>query len=467
MDKALILEDLHLRVGGQQIFSELNMEVAPGEIVAVCGTSGSHMHAFVNLLTRTYEAPYTLSGRLLVDNAEIERLSDEEMRFARMMSVAVLPKIQQQHTLHMSVQKYILLPFKDIVKKTPHEILTDAKRIMKLLGVQDPERIFRQRMSSLHIKDFRAVLYAAALSTDPAVAVAFADGADLSPHEADELYALLIKVCKIKNISLLLLTGDISFARRYGEQVYIAKHDRIFRLDETVHPHLRYLEDAASMHSLALPLHGEDALLTAVNAVPVRGMQSLSFTLHKAEIIALPCTNGRPVFAGQRKPVSGKLCADSIAIHKHAAYKKGIMSVFSGMTPPPVSTCDQAVCTYAVRPSQRLSTDSLYMALGLPADYGKTALRPGNVYETLRLGLLCAAVAESRIILLSDIDLLSSAADRYDILMLLAAVCQRTGAGAIVFSGRTDILRAFGSDFGEPSPTVESTEELQSEVAGV
>ena len=466
MDKALILKDLYLRVGNRQIFSELNMEVSPGEIVAICGTSGSHMHALVGLLTRTFDAPHSISGQLFLDNAETQRLSDEEMRYARMMSVAILPKIEDRYSLHMSVQKYILLPFKDIVKKTSHEILTDAKRIMKLLGIGDPERILRRRMSSLSVKDFRATLFAAALSTVPAVAVAFTDCADLSPAETDELYALLIKVCKIKNIALLLLTSDIQFARKYGEQVYIAKQDRMLCLDETIHPHLRYLEDASLMRPLSLPPKSEDVVLTATNFVPVRNMQSLNFSLHKGEIIGIPCTTGRTVFAGLRRPVSGKLSVNSLSIHKYSVYKKSIMSVSADMTPPPVCTCDQAVCAYAARPSQRLSTETLYASLGLPADYGCTPVCSGSVYETLRLGLVCAAIAESSIILLSDIDLLPTDADRYDILMLLSAVCQHTGAGAICFSGRTDVLGAIGSPLTASLPATEN-ETLPQDAAGV
>ncbi len=469
MDKALLLEDLYLRVGGQQIFSEVNMEAVPGEIIAVCGTSGSHMHAFVQLLTRTYDAPYTLTGRLFVDGAEIERLSDEEMRFARMMNIAVLPDVETARHLRMSVQKYLLLPFRESVKKTPHEILTDAKRIMQLLGIGNPERIFRKRMSSLHVKDLRAVLYAAALSTDPAVAIAFADGADLSPNEADELYTLLVKVCKIKNIALLFLTGDIHFARRHGEKVFIAKNDRVLPLDGATHPYLSYLENAAEMRTIDFPPHRETPLLTAMNTVAEKGMQSLAFTLHSGQILAFTCKNGIPVFSGRRRPVSGSLHADGIDIRKSSLYQKGVMPLSASMPCPPVRTREEAVCAYAVRPSQRLGTAQLYSNLGLPADYGKAPLPTGNVYEVLRLGLVCAAIAEARVILLSDIDRLPSPADRYDILTLLSAVCASTGAGAIVFSGRTDVLHAAGTKFTVPSPAApkEDAEENPSEVAGV
>ncbi len=458
MVKALLLEDLYLRCGGQQIFSEVNMEAARGEIVAVCGTSGSCRDAFVKLLTRTFDVSYTLTGRLLVDGAEIERLPEEEMRFARMMNIAVLPNVEEAASLHMSVQKYITLPFRESVKKTTHEMITDTKRIMQLLGVKDPERILHKRMSALHVKDLRAVLYATALSTDPAVAIAFADAPDMSPHEADELYTLLIKVCKIKNIALLLLTSDIHFARRFGEQVFIAKHDRIFPLEGAAHPYTHFLEAAAEMRAISFPARGENALLTAVNAVPARGMQSMDFTLHSGEILAFSCKNGIPVFSGKRNPVSGTILTAGTPIKKHKDFSKGVMPIFADMPFPPAFTADEVVCAFAVRPSKRLGTAQIYTAIGLSSDYGKTPVPPNSIYETLRLGLACAAAAEAKIILLSDIDLLPAAADRYEIFTLLSAVCAHTGAGALVFSDRTDVLHALGTRFYKEETTAEVAE---------
>jgi len=464
MHKSLLLEDLHLRIGGRQIFSEVNLEATKGEIISVCGTSASNIRYFVNLLTRTYAAPYTVTGKLIVDNAEIERLTDEEMRFARMMNIAVLPTAAEGASLRMSVQKYITLPYKESVKKSTHEIITDAKRIMQLLGITDPERVMHKPMRALHIKDLRAVLYAAALSTDPAVAIAFTDAPDMSPHEADELYTLLIKVCKIKNITLLLLTSDIHFARRYGEQVFIARHDRIFPLEGAAHPYLHFLESAAEMRALSLPENGESVRLTAANAVPARGMQSLDFVLHSGEMLAFACKNGISVFSGKRSLVSGSLLMDGVSIKKNKNYQSGVMPIFAAMPCPPAGTADEVVCAYTVRPSQRLGTAQIYTSIGLPADYGKTPIEKKNIFETLRLGIACAAAAEAKIILLSDIDLLPSLADRYEILTLLSAVCNHTGAAALVFSNSTDVLHAAGTKFYKEEETAPEGEKEVVEV---
>lgn len=455
MNKALFLEDVSLRLGGRQIFSELYLEASRGEIVTICGTSSSHVHFLPALLSRTLPSPFTLEGTVLVDGAEIARLGEEEMRFARMMNLAVLPEIHSVNTRGLTVQKYITLPFKESVKKSIQEIMTDARRIMQLLGITDPERVMHKPLSSLSTKDKRAVLYAAALSTDPAVAIAFADTPDLSPTESEQLFSLLIKVCKIKNIALFMLTSDIHFARKYGERVYLAKKDRIFPLEGASHPYLHFLEAAASMQTRTPASHGEAIRLSAVNAVPVRGMKKLDFVLHEGEILAFPCKNPLPVFTGRRNPARGTLLAAEKPLKKNKAFRKKIMPVHLGMPFPPAPSVDAVATVYAVRPSQRLSTEKLYTALGLPADFGKLSCTQKSAFDTLRLGLICAAMAEARVILLTDLERLAARADQYEILTLLEKVCAYTGAGALVFSNNTEVLHAAGTEFFRSSSLTE------------
>lgn len=448
MTKALHIRDLYLRHGGQQIFSELSLEAERGEIIAVCGTEGSHKSYFVNLLTRSYSAPYTLTGELFVDGAEIEKLSDEDLRFARMMNIAILPDTCDAEALDMTVLKYITLPYREKVKKTVHEIITDTKRIMQLLGVANPERVFNTRMSALHIKDLRAALYAVALATDPAVAIAFADAPDMSPNEADELYTLLIKVCKIKNITLLFLTADIHFATRHGEKTFIMENDRLYSLDDaSSHPHLQFLTAATEMRTLFLPAPGDEALLSALHAVPMRGMQSLAFTLHKGEILGVACSEGAAYFAGNRRLISGSIQYKNVPIQKKKDYIQNIFSVHADMPLLPVHSAEESILAYTARPSQRKNLSQIYTSVGLSSDYGKTPTPPKSLFEVLRLGLVCAAVCTPEIIFLSDIDFLPSAADRYEILTLLAAVCEQTGAAALVFSDNTAVLHALGTKF--------------------
>ncbi len=439
MDKALVLKDFSMRCGEKHIFSDVNLEVNRGEIIAICGTAAGSMYALPSVLTRSFSCPAKLSGSVFVDNAEIDRLPDEDMRFVRMMNIGVLPRIYDVGTLSMSVQSYLTMPFRESVKKSKREIMLDAKRIMQLFDVSNPDRILKKRMSSLSKKVLRAVLFAAALSTDPAVAIAYDDMPDLTPEEKDALFTLLIKICKIKNIALLLFATDIRLARQFGERIFISKHDRIIPLEGASHPYVKFLERAEKAEPLPQDTISVVNILEARHVLPARGMERLDFILHKGEMISFACKNGPALFSGKRKPVRGAILADDTRITKQ--FKKSVMSVSAKMPLLPTNSVDNVVCAYAACSSLRQETAQFYSALSLPTDYGKTPVKTENLFEVLQLGLVCAAISEAKLILLSDIDKLCRA-DRYELLTLLSAVCSKTGAGAIVFSNEDDVHRA-------------------------
>lgn len=80
--------------------------------------------------------------------------------------------------------------------------------------------------------------------------------------------------------------------------------------------------------------------------------------------------------------------------------------------------------------------------IGLPTDYENLCPSSLSLYETFRFGLVCAAAASAKVILLEDMDLLHDNADKYDILHLLQKICHISSMGAIVFSTQDAVLHA-------------------------
>ncbi len=448
MPKAFALSEVSLFYRGQQIFTDISLSAERGEIIAVCGTPENNKRYLVNVLTDTYAAPHTLSGQIMIDGAECQRLSAEEMRFMRMMNIAVLPAPKTVETLHMPVQKYITLPFRESVKKSKTEIVADTRRILELLGSGTTERIFKKSMHALSERDRMAIVYGSALATDPALAIITADTSGMTAEEADALYTLIIKVCKIKSIALLILTDDIAFARRHAEKIYVTRKDSIFPLEDAS-AHADYLTAMAESRALSLPIYGEKVLLEAKNAVLERHAAPANFVLHDKEIIVLPAKSAFSALSGKKNPSRGKLAVHGVPAKRSKNYKKSIMPIFAGMPIPPAATIGTVLKGYVSRPSQRTRIVQNYTALGLPVDYEKAPV-PTTLYETLRLGLVCAAIAEAPLILLKDLDLLSSSIERYGILSLLVAVCAKTGTGAIVLSDAPDVREALLGNAAQP-----------------
>ena len=80
----LRLEDVHFRYAtGSEVLSGIDLEAAPGEIVAVCGATGAGKTSLLNLLPRFYDPT---AGRVLLGGVDVRDVALGELR----TSVAVV-----------------------------------------------------------------------------------------------------------------------------------------------------------------------------------------------------------------------------------------------------------------------------------------------------------------------------------------------------------------------------------------
>jgi ABC-type multidrug transport system fused ATPase/permease subunit len=81
---ALRMEDAHFRYAtGSEVLSGIDLEAAPGEIVAVCGATGAGKTSLLNLLPRFYDPT---AGRVLLGGVDLREVALAELR----TSVAVV-----------------------------------------------------------------------------------------------------------------------------------------------------------------------------------------------------------------------------------------------------------------------------------------------------------------------------------------------------------------------------------------
>ena len=74
----IALENVHFSYGvGSEVLSGVDLEVAPGEIVAVCGATGAGKTSLLNLLPRFYDPT---EGRVLVGGVDSRELALTELR---------------------------------------------------------------------------------------------------------------------------------------------------------------------------------------------------------------------------------------------------------------------------------------------------------------------------------------------------------------------------------------------------
>ena len=78
--RGLRIEGLRLAVGGRRLIEDLDLSVAPGEVVTVMGPSGCGKSSLLSWLCGTLEPAFEASGRILLDGVEVQGLPPERRR---------------------------------------------------------------------------------------------------------------------------------------------------------------------------------------------------------------------------------------------------------------------------------------------------------------------------------------------------------------------------------------------------
>jgi ABC-type multidrug transport system fused ATPase/permease subunit len=75
----ITFENVNFHFGDRPIFSNLNLDILPGQKVGLLGPSGAGKSTLVNLLLRLYEID---SGRILIDGQDIQTVTQDSLRAA-------------------------------------------------------------------------------------------------------------------------------------------------------------------------------------------------------------------------------------------------------------------------------------------------------------------------------------------------------------------------------------------------
>lgn len=196
----------------------ISLTIHKGEIFGVIGFSGagkSTLLRLVNLL----EKP--TSGKVIVNNQEIERLSEKELRKLRQN----IGMIFQNFNLFASRTVYgnIAYPLKLAgVPKT--EIEKRVAELLRFVGLEDKANYYPENLSG---GQKQRVGIARALSTSPKILICDEATSALDPETTSEILHLLKKVNQDLNITILLITHEMNVIRKICDRVAVMENGRV------------------------------------------------------------------------------------------------------------------------------------------------------------------------------------------------------------------------------------------------
>ena len=203
--------------------SDINLEIKKGEIFGIIGLSGAGKSTLVrtiNLLERPTE------GRIYFDNNNLLTMSENELRQVRKKIGMIF---QNFNLLEQSdVISNITFPL-ELIKMPKNERIERAKELLKLVDLEDKENAYPSQLSG---GQKQRVAIARALATNPTVLLCDEATSALDPKTTEQILQLLKKINKELNITVVIITHQMSVIENVCNRVAIINNSKIEEIGE-------------------------------------------------------------------------------------------------------------------------------------------------------------------------------------------------------------------------------------------
>ena len=198
-----------------EVLHGVNLEVRPGELVALVGPSGSGKSTLLHI-AGLLERPD--AGEVVIGGQAASALDDNARTGLRRNTVGFV--YQYHHLLpEFSALENVILP-QMIAGLSKAEARVRAEELLGLVGLS--ERV-EHRPARLSGGEQQRVAIARGLANAPAILFADEPTGNLDPHTAESVFDLLVEMVRGAGLAVLIATHNLDLA---------ARMDRTLRLED-------------------------------------------------------------------------------------------------------------------------------------------------------------------------------------------------------------------------------------------
>ena len=206
------------RDGNKEIeaLKETNFKIEEGQFIAIIGPSGSGKSTFLTL-AGGLQTPS--KGQIIINGKDYTNLSEKERAKLRFNDIGFVLQASNLVPFLTAKQQLELV---DRINKQKRQTLQDQKSLFKELGIDHLENKLPKDLSG---GERQRLAIARALYNNPAIILADEPTASLDSDRAFEVVDLLLKECKEKNKSIIMVTHDNRM---------IEKCDHVYRMKDGI-----------------------------------------------------------------------------------------------------------------------------------------------------------------------------------------------------------------------------------------
>jgi peptide/nickel transport system ATP-binding protein len=286
----LAIDSLTLSINGTPILHEVSLNIAPGEVVAITGESGSGKSMTALAAMQLLPDGAALSGSITLDGHHVTRLSERAMCRLRgdvvgMVFQEPMTALNPVKTIGAQVAETVRLHRPDL------DPATRAAEVLTRVGLP-PEKIPMSRYPhELSGGQRQRVVIAIAIACGPKLVIADEPTTALDVTTQAQILDLLEQLAAEDGMGLMMITHDLAVVARMADRIVVMQNGAVVEAGDTPallskpeHPYTKALF-AASTHRVTLPAIAEQAPLLRVHNV-VR-----AYTLPRTRMFRAPGTH--------------------------------------------------------------------------------------------------------------------------------------------------------------------------------
>ena len=241
----------HTYGGEVKAVRDVSFNVRKGEILGIVGESGCGKSVTAQCILRLNPEPpgFFENGEILFNGEDILKMSNKEIRKIRGREIGFVfqdPMTSLNPTMRVGAQiEEVFLGRTDVTKK---EVKERALEIMKLVGINDTEKRYKQYPHELSGGMKQRIMIAIALVSRPSVIICDEPTTSLDVTIEAQILDLLLELREKLGTSIIMITHDLGVIARLCDRVIVMYGGKVVERGnvneifyDTAHPYTKGL----------------------------------------------------------------------------------------------------------------------------------------------------------------------------------------------------------------------------------
>ncbi len=205
------IQNLYKSFGSQQVLRGVNLEIEPGKITAIMGSSGGGKSVLLKLLIGLFKPD---QGQIWVDGEETTHLPDRHLNQVRRK----FGMLFQDAALFddLNVFENVSFPLYEHTRLSDREIAARVEQKLKQVGL---ERVNHKLPSELSGGMRKRVGLARALMLDPKILMFDEPTTGLDPIITDQISDLMAQTYRAHKMTVLMVSHDLALSYRIAHRI--------------------------------------------------------------------------------------------------------------------------------------------------------------------------------------------------------------------------------------------------------